>query len=113
MKEVVYTKQALLQFEDSVRQLVEQNYFSDEEYAVDYMRDIFLYFALNLQNLAFIDAPKSFDRYKVDGRTLRYVRYRKSSRTTWYVFFEELESVYSIVYMGNNSYIGHLLDIKL
>ena len=50
MKEVVYTPQALLQFEESVRVLVEQNYFSEEDYAVDYMRDIFRHFALNLQN---------------------------------------------------------------
>ncbi len=112
MKEVVYTKQSLLQFEDSVRQLVEQNYFSDEEYAVDYMRDIFRYFALNLQNLSPIDAPRYFDRYKVDGKELRYVRYRKSSRTTWYAFYEETRDVYSIAYLGNNSFIGHLLEIN-
>lgn len=113
MKEVVYTRQTLLQFEESVRQLVEQGYFSDEEYAVDYMRDIFRYFALNLQNALFVDAPAYFDRYKVNGKPLRYVRYRKSSRTTWYAFFEELEKVYSVVYLGNNSFIGHLLDIHL
>ena len=113
MKEVVYTKQVLLQFEDSIKQLVERGYFGDEEYAVDYMRDIFRYFALNLQNAALIDAPSSFDRYKVDGKQLRYARYRKSSRTTWYAFFEELDNVYSIVYLGNNSLIGHLLEINL
>ena len=44
MKEVVYTKQVLLQFEESVTKLVEQRYFGDEDYAVDYMRDIFRYF---------------------------------------------------------------------
>ena len=49
MKEVVYTKQALLQFEESVKELVEQGYFGDEDYAVMYMRDIFRYFPLNLQ----------------------------------------------------------------
>lgn len=46
MKEVVYTKQALLQFEESVKELVEQGYFGEEDYAVIYMRDIFRYFAL-------------------------------------------------------------------
>jgi hypothetical protein len=54
MKEVVYTRQALLQFEESVKELVEQRYFS-----------------------------------------------------------EELENVYSIVYLGNNQLIGHRLDIAL
>ena len=55
MKEVVYTRQALLQFEESVKELVEQRY----------------------------------------------------------AFFEELENVYSIVYLGNNQLIGHRLDIAL
>lgn len=113
MKQVVYTKQALLQFEESVRQLVDKGYFSEEDYAVDYMRDIFRYFSLNLQNLVFVKAPAHFERYNVDGKDIYYVRYRKSSHTTWYAFFEELEKVYSIVYLGNNQLIGHRLDINL
>lgn len=113
MKEVVYTRQALLQFEESVKELVEQRYFSEEDYAVDYMRDIFRYFSLNLQNSISVKAPVYFDRYKVDGKEVFYVRYRKSSHTTWYAFFEELENVYSIVYLGNNQLIGHRLEITL
>ena len=113
MKEVVYTRQALLQFEESVRALVEQGYFSEEDYALDYMREIFRYFSLNLQNLVRVSAPAYFDGYKVDGKDIYYVRFRKSSQTTWYAFFEELENVYSIVYLGNNKLIGHHLDISL
>ena len=113
MKEVVYTRQALLQFEENVKELVEQRYFSEEDYAVDYMREIFRYFALNLQNSVRVKAPTYFDRYKVDGKDLYYARYRKSYRTTWYAFFEELEKVYSIVYLGNNQLIGHRLEISL
>ena len=63
MKEVVYTEQVLLQFEESVTKLVEQRYFGDEDYAVDYMRDIFRYFALNLQNSVSVEAPEHFNRY--------------------------------------------------
>ena len=62
MKDVVYTRQALLQFEESI---------------------------------------------------LHFVRYRKNAHTTWYAFYEELENVYSIVYLANNKLIGHLLDISL
>ena len=59
MKEVVYTKQALLQFEESVKELVEQGYFGEEDYAIMYMRDIFRHFALNLQNSVSVAAPES------------------------------------------------------
>jgi len=113
MKEVVYTRQALLQLEDSIQQLVERKYFSEEDYAVDYIRDIFRYFALNLQNLVAREAPEYFLRYRVDTNKIYYVRYRKSSHTTWYAFFEELDKVYSVVYLGNNHLIGHHLDIQL
>ena len=113
MKEVVYTRQALIQFEESVQELVKQKYFSEEDYAVDYMREIFRYFALNLQNSVAVKAPAYFDKYKVDGKDIYYVRYRKSAHTTWYAFFEELADVYSIVYLGNNNLIGHHLDIRL
>ena len=113
MKEVVYTRQSLLQFEESVKELVDQRYFSEEDYAVDYMRDIFRYFALNLQYSVSVDAPTYFDRYKVNGKDVHYVRYRKSAHTTWYAFFEELENFYSIVYLGTNQLIGHRLDITL
>ena len=113
MKKVLYTKQVLLQLKESVQQLVEQGYFSEEDYAVDYIRDIFRYFSLNLSNLVTYDAPNYFDRYIVDGHRLKYVKYCKSNRTTWYAFFEELEDVYSVVYLGNNHLIGHHLNIEL
>ena len=41
MKEVVFALPALLQLEESVAQLVEKNYFSNEDYAVEYVRDFF------------------------------------------------------------------------
>ena len=37
MKEVVYTKQALLQFEESVKELVEQGYFGEEGTCVTFL----------------------------------------------------------------------------
>jgi len=113
MKEVVYTIQALSQLEDSVHELVEQGYFSEEDYAVDYVRDIFRYFSLNLPLLVKHNAPEYFDRYKVDNTNLYVVMYRKSSRTTWYAFFEELEQVNSIVFLANNHQIGHKLGLNL
>ena len=102
-----------MQFEESVKELVEQGYFGEEDYAVMYMRDIFRYFALNLQNSLSVDAPEYFTRYCDDGKNLHFVRYRKNAHTTWYAFYEELENVYSIVYLANNKLIGHLLDISL
>ena len=113
MKEVLYSRQALLQLEESVSDLVAKGYFSDEEYAVQYISDIFRYFALNLKNLVSVPAPAYFNRYSVAGKDLEFVRYRKNSHTTWYAFYEELEKIYSIDFLGNNYFIGHLLDINI
>lgn len=113
MKEVLYSRQALLQLEENISALVTKGYFSDEEYAVQYMSDIVRYFSLNLQNLVSTPAPAYFNRFCIANKDMNYVRYRKSSHTTWYAFYEELEAVYSIDYLGNNHYIGHLLDINL
>lgn len=113
MKQVLFHEQALLQLEDSVQQLVEKGYFSEEFYAVDYVRDIFRYFSLNLTHLVARRAPEYFNRYCVDGKDLYYVAYSKSNRTTWYAFYEELENAYSVVYLGNNQFIGHHLDLTI
>ncbi|MGM9825632.1 MAG: hypothetical protein ACI3Z8_04260 [Paludibacteraceae bacterium] len=113
MKEVVFALPALLQLEESVAQLVEKNYFSSEDYAVEYVRDIFQFFSLNLPNLIAYRASAYFDRYKIDNKQLYYIKYNKNSHTTWYAFFEDLENVHSIVYLGNNHLIGHRLDIRL
>ena len=113
MKEVLYSRQALIQLEESISALVTKGYFSDEEYAVQYISDIVHYFALNLNNLVSMPAPAYFNRYSVTGKDLNYVRYRKNSRTTWYAFYEELEAICSIDFLGNNHFIGHLLEINI
>ena len=74
MKDVVYARQALLQLEDAVRLLVERGYFSEEDYAVNYIRDIFRYFALNLPNLVAHEAPQYFMRYCIHGKKMFYVK---------------------------------------
>lgn len=114
MKQVLFHEMALLQLSESIEQLVEKGYFSEEDYAVDYVRDIVRYFSLNLNNLKAHPAPSFFNRYSIEKKLpLHYVVYRKSSRTTWYAFFEELDNTYSIVYLGTNQLIGHHLDLSL
>ena len=111
MKKVLFHEQALLQLEETVEELVDKGYFSEEDYAVDYVRDIIRYFSLNLNNLVSHESPTFFNRYRVDKTELHYVVYRKSYRTTWYAFYEELDEAFSIVYLGTNQLIGHHLNI--
>ena len=107
MKAVRYSVEVVLQLEESIDQLVERGYFSEEDYAVNYIRDLVTYFQLNLNHLTAFDAPEYFLRY---GSNLKYALYRKSNRTTWYAFFRETPDTLLICYLGNNHLIGHHLD---
>ena len=110
MKTVRYSVEIELQLIESIDQLVERGYFSEEDYAVNYIRDLVTYFQLNLNHLAAFDAPEYFSRY---GSNLKYALYRKSNRTTWYAFFRETPEALTIVYLGNNHLIGHHLNLDL
>lgn len=110
MKEVLYSRQTLLNIEDSISELVRQNYFSNEDYAVQYVSDILQYFSLNFYNLVATNAPEYFNQYSIGGHNLKFLKYNKNSRTTWYAFFEELESIFSINYLANNHFIGQHLS---
>ena len=107
MKKVRYSVEVELQLKESIDQLVERGYFSEEDYAVSYIRDLVTYFQLNLAHLAAFAAPEYFSRY---GSGLKYAIYRKSSRTTWYAFFKETTDALTIVYLGNNHLMGHHIE---
>lgn len=106
MKKVRYSVEVELQLKESIDQLVERGYFSEEDYAVSYIRDLVTYFQLNLDHLTAFEAPEYFGRY---GANLRYAIYRKSNRTTWYAFYKETPEAFIIVYLANNHLMGHHL----
>lgn len=110
MRNIRYDFQVESQLEDSIRQLVERQYFSEEDYAIEYMRNVINYFQLNLNNNISYEAPSYFNRYGY-GQPLYYSLYRKSTRTSWYAFYEKTDSHFNIVYLGTNHLIGHYLDI--
>ncbi|MCQ2053637.1 MAG: hypothetical protein MJZ03_06885 [archaeon] len=107
MKKVIYSRLVEIFLLDSITQLVERGYFSEEEYAVIYIRELITYFSLNLNNLVSYEAPSYFNRY---GDHLQYAMFNKSARTTWYAFFEETDTEFHIKYLGNNHLIGQYLN---
>ena len=107
MNKVRYSVSVELQLKESIDQLVERGYFSEEDYAVSYIRDLVTYFQLNLDHLTAFVAPEYFNRY---GANLKYAIYRKSNRTTWYAFFTETPDALTIVYLANNHLMGHHME---
>lgn len=112
MKQFRIEKIVLDQLSESVQELVDKNYFSDEDYAVSYLIDIVRFFQLNYAHLIVRSAPVYFKRYCVMTSQLKYLSYRKNRNTTWYAFFEAYDDTISVVYLNNNHMIGHLLDMN-
>ncbi len=50
MKQIRFHECVVSSMEESGHSLVEKNYFSDEEYSVQYVREILNYFQLNCVN---------------------------------------------------------------
>lgn len=113
MKKVEYDEQTVVLLREIVRELVEKGYFGEEDYAVNYIREIVMYFQWNINSLIAREAPSYFNRFSISSKPLQYVAFRKSARTTWYAFYEESDTTKKIVYVANNHLIGHKLEISL
>ena len=92
--------------------LTEKGYFSYEEDAKDYVKELFTEIKTNLPKMKHKSAPKYYEKY---GKDLYYVTIRKNKRTHWYPFFskyvENGETIYLVCYIGNNhTEARHLSD---
>jgi hypothetical protein len=84
--------------------LYEKEYFSFEDYALEYVEDLFFDIKENLPIRQHKSAPERYAKY---GDDLYYASFVKNKRTTWYAFFtkyqdENSEVIYLIRYIGNN-----------
>jgi len=93
-----------------IRILYEEGYFGLEENAQKYVDDLIFDIESNLPAKRHTPAPKHFDKY---GKGMKYVAFRKSRHTTWYVFFktyeENGEAIYLVRYISNNHVIAQYL----
>ena len=102
-----------LYLSDLIRILFENEYFSFEDNAIEYVTDLVSEIETGLPFKTRKQAPNYFKRY---GENMFYSSFRKNRETTWYVFYtihydEELNSTtFLIRYISNNHVIGqHLL----
>ena len=110
MRKVVAITAVTSHIIETVCLLVENGYFSDEDYAVEYMFDVLDYFSLNIEQLVHREVPTYFQRL---GYHVYYSLYRKSRSTTWYVFFEKDANTVRLLHLATNHTIGHLLELDI
>ena len=110
MSLVLATTKALEYIERLVPILYENEYFSYEDDARKYVKDLYDDIQKTLPTRPHKPAPKYFDKY---GLNMYYAGFQKNKHTTWYVFFtkyrENEEIIYLIRYIANNHSVAQHL----
>lgn len=87
--------------------LYEREYFGFKESAIQYVRELIFEIRNTISKKTKKVAPKYFSKY---GENLFYTNFRKNKTTSWYVFFNIENTVYTIYYIGNNHSVSHYLS---
>ena len=92
--------------------LYEKEYFSFKDSAKKYVNELLDDILITLPTRLHKPAPEYFDKY---GKDMEYAVFKKSNRTSWYVFFttyedeETEEDIFLVRYIGNNHTIAQYL----
>lgn len=77
--------------------LFENQYFSNEESAVHYVKKIYDFIEFKLSLHTYRNTPEKLIKFGS-----KYTFYKINRHTTWYIFFESFENRYLITYITNN-----------
>lgn len=99
MTQIKYSHAALQFFDNLVKALIKNGYFSIEENAIEYKRDVKTFIEFNIEKQQHKVAPSEFDKF---GKNLKYISYKRSKRTTWYIFFVGMNNSFVIKHITNN-----------
>ena len=107
---VILLPEVLQYLEDLATLLYKKEYFSFEETSFIYIMELYDDIILNLPTKIHKPSPTYFDKY---GNNMYYAAFKKSKRTSWYVFFTKYEDngdiIYLIRYISNNHVIAQYL----
>lgn len=107
---VLFLPDVRLYFRELESILFQQEYFSYEETAIRYVRELITDIQNSLPDRQRRPAPAYFDRF---GKNMFYAVFRKSKQTQWYAFFTMYENngeiIYLVRYISNNHVIAQLL----
>lgn len=108
MKRIVLSHEFVDELEELFDRLVERDFFSYDEYALRYIDDIEHFIMSSIHAHPKRKVPTIFAKY---GTDLKYIAYRKNARTTWYILFEETETVFFVRHITNNHVSGQYFNV--
>lgn len=101
MKKVVVKPAALEFLNELIEVLVKKEYFGFLDSAEEYVNWLYDFILHDLPEQKPRKTPKGLKRY---GRY--YTKLKSNKRTTWYIFFDELNKHYIVKHITNN----HVID---
>ena len=107
---VLFLPEVRQYFSELIETLLDKEYFSFEDTAVEYVEGLILDIERTLHLRVSKPAPPYFEKY---GRGMLYAIFPKSRLTQWYVFFTQYyaegEIIYLVRYISNNHMIAKYL----
>ena len=110
MKRIVLSHEFVDELEELFDILIEEGFFSYDEYALKYIDDIEQFIISSIHAYPKRKAPAIFAKY---GHDLKYIAYKKNTRTTWYILFEETDSAFFVRHITNNHVSGQYFSNPL
>jgi plasmid stabilization system protein ParE len=98
-KEVAFSEAAKADLQEILAALIIRHYFGFVDSAKAYVDRLRHYARQNVGKPPIREAPLYFRRY---GENLKYIVYRVSRTTSWYIFYQEEGDRYVIQHITNN-----------
>ncbi len=97
METVTIREDIITYLDDLVDSLFARNYFHTEQAAQAYVSSIYDFIEFQLTSFPLKNTPP-----EIKQLGLYYVVFRKSQRTSWYIFFEKKDNRYLVTFITNN-----------
>jgi chlorite dismutase len=98
-KEAILSKEANKDLKELLTALIKEKYFGFTDSAKAYVDNLTNYAKRNVGRYPGREAPAYFRRY---GENLKYIVYRVSRTTSWYIFYQEKGDKFLIQHITNN-----------
>ena len=104
---VIVLRKVVAYLENLIQVLYDEEYFSYKEVSRNYVKELYAEIEKQLPTKLHKPAPEYFEKY---GKGMYYAVFKKSKRTSWYVFFRMYrkgnEIIYQIRYIANNHIVA-------
>ncbi|HEX5154336.1 MAG TPA: hypothetical protein VFW07_22970 [Parafilimonas sp.] len=103
-KVIIYLPEVAIHFKHLVSILFEKEYFGFVESAEEYVLKIRSFIE---ENIGIYPAKQTPAKFKLYGEN--YILYKANKRTTWYIFFSQIEQSFFVKFITNNhtAFIGN------